>query len=315
MGLKNKIYPKLRRLRWVRILSYYSKKIIIPGFDNIPVYDVGIFFIKGLSKRSITFRASAISFNLFMSLFPAAIFLFTLIAYIPIPNFQNILLGNIARVVPDTTYDLVRHTLEDIVGRQRGGLLSVGFFLALIFSTNGIMSLMAAFNNTYHAIETRKLLWQYIISIFLVVVLALTSIIIVSLIFFGSDWLRLIVSEYNMHKVVFYNIFYFTKWIIITVSLFFIISLIFYLAPAKKTRFRFISAGATLATALFVLSSVLFNYFINNFSQYNKLYGSIGTLLIIMLWIYVNAIVLLIGFELNASIKQAGMEKKQLLLG
>ena len=196
-------------------------------------------------------------------------------------------------------------TLEDIVHRQRSGLLSFGFILALIFSTNGIMSLIAAFNSTYHAIETRSLLWQYIISFFLVIVMTFTVIIAVSLIIFGSDFLRWVVEQLTLNKVLIYNVLYITKWLLIILTLFLLTSLIFYIAPAKKTRFRFISAGSTLTTFLFVLSSVAFNFYINNFAQYNKLYGSIGTLLIVMFWIYVNALVLLVGFELNASIKQA----------
>ncbi len=297
--------PKKTGFRPLNIIIKFSKKIIIPGFDGLPLYEVAVFFIKGITKSSITQRASAISFNMFMALFPAIIFLFTLIAYIPIDNFTLILLDNISNIVPDKTYEMVRDTLEDIVHRQRSGLLSFGFILALIFSTNGIMSLIAAFNSTYHAIETRSLLWQYIISFFLVIVMTFTVIIAVSLIIFGSDFLRWVVEQLTLNKVLIYNVLYITKWLLIILTLFLLTSLIFYIAPAKKTRFRFISAGSTLTTFLFVLSSVAFNFYINNFAQYNKLYGSIGTLLIVMFWIYVNALVLLVGFELNASIKQA----------
>jgi len=286
----------------------FSKKIIIPGFDGLPLHDVAIFFVKGITKSSITLRASAISFNMFMALFPAIIFLFTLIAYLPIDNFQYILLDNISNIVPDKTYEMVRDTLEDIISRQRGGLLSFGFIMTLFFSTNGIMSLIAAFNSTYHAIETRSILWQYIISLFLVFVMTFTVIIAVSLIIFGSDFLKLSVEQLTVNKTLIYNVLYVAKWLLIIIFLFLLTSLIFYLAPAKKTRFRFISAGSTLTTILFIISSVAFNFYINNFAQYNKLYGSIGTLLIVMFWIYVNALVLLVGFELNASIKQAKLK-------
>jgi len=300
-------FLKLFLLRYnpISYLLRLSKKLIIPGFDGLPLYDVAVFFVRGVTKRSITQRASAISFSLFMALFPALIFLFTLIAYVPIAHFQQVVLDNISNLVPDHTYSMVRETIEDIVKRQRGGLLSVGFFLALIFSTNGIMSLISAFNNTYHAIETRSLVWQYIISFFLVIVLAFLVIISVSLIIFGSHFLKLIVMHLTTNKEFIYNLLYVVRWLLIIMALFLVTSLLFYFAPAKKTRFRFISAGSTLSTILFALSSVGFNYYINHFSRYNKLYGSIGTLLIVMLWIYVNALVLLIGFELNASIKQA----------
>ncbi|MDD3877394.1 MAG: YihY/virulence factor BrkB family protein [Bacteroidales bacterium] len=302
-----KIIDFIKKLVFVNFIVNLSKKIILPGFDSMPLYDVSVFFFRGLMKSSITQRASAISFNMFMALFPAVIFIFTLIAYVPIKDFHIILLNNISHIVPDNAYDMVHMTLEDIVSRQRGGLLSIGFILAFVFSTNGIMSLMAAFNSTYHAIETRSLLWQYIISFFLVIVLTLLVILSVSLIIFGTDMLKYLLNQLIVNSKLIFNLLYMAKWLLIILSLFLAISLIFFIAPAKKTRFRFISAGSTLSTILFVVTSVAFNYYINHFSQYNKLYGSIGTLLIIMFWIYINAIVILIGFELNASIKQARM--------
>lgn len=304
-----KVYSFLHYVNPFPYLVRLSKRLVIPGFDGLPLYDVAEFFIRGVTKSSITMRASAISYSMFMALFPAVIFLFTLIAYIPVENFQQALLNSILDLLPDNTYESIRLTVEDIVKRQRGSLLSVGFFLAMIFSTNGIMSLMSAFNSTYHAIETRKLVWQYIISFFIVIVLTLTVIFSVTLIIFGSDLLKYSVGHLTQNSTLIFNILYVTKWLLIVAILFFVISLIFYLAPAKKTRFRFISAGSTLTTALFVLTSVGFNFYINNFSQYNKLYGSIGTLLVVMLWIYINALVLLIGFELNASILQAKLIK------
>lgn len=300
-----KLKDILLNLRLVKYLISLSQKIVLPGFDRMPLYDVALFFAKGLTKSSITLRASAVSFNMFMALFPATIFLFTLIAYIPIENFQEILLANISGIVPDNTYELVRSTLEDIVKRQRGGLLSIGFVLAFVFSTNGIMSLMAGFNSTFHQIETRGLLWQYLISFFLVIILTLLVILSVALIIFGADLLKYLMALADLGSTISINLLFFAKWLVIVLSLFLAISLIFYIAPAKKTHFRFISAGSTLTTVLFVVTSIAFNYYINNFAQYNKLYGSIGTLLVMMFWIYINAIVLLIGFELNASIKQA----------
>jgi len=298
----------------IRFLISLSKRIVIPGFDKIPLFDVASFFVKGLSNTSITLRASAIAFNLFMALFPSIIFLFTLIAYIPIDNFQNILINNILNLLPDNAQSMIYSTIEDIINRQRGGLLSLGFILALVFSSNGIMSLMAGFNNTYHAIETRSIVWQYIISFFLVIILSLFVILSVLLIIFGSDVLNYLFELFSINSIFTLKLLQLSKWIVIVLSLFFAISLIFYVAPSKKTRFRFISAGSTLTTLLFIVSSMAFNYYINFFGQYNKLYGSIGTLLIVMFWIYINAIVMLIGFELNASISQARITNTKTLL-
>jgi membrane protein len=102
------------------------------------------------------------------------------------------------------------------------------------------------------------------------------------------------------------------KWLVIAALLFFTISFIYYYGPAKKRKWRFISAGSTLATCLSILTSIGFSYFVNNFGQYNKLYGSMGTLIVVLLWIYFNSLILLIGFELNASINKAKAENETL---
>ena len=171
------IFEKILSWKPVAFLIRHSKKIIIPGFDGMPLYDVAVFFVKGISKGYITTRASAISFNFFLAIFPSVIFFFTIIPFIPITNFQQSLLDIIRDFIPDEAYATVQTTVEDIVIRPHGGLLSVGFLLSLYFSTNGINSLMIAFNNTYHTIETRSAVKQRIVSIFLVIIITFLLII------------------------------------------------------------------------------------------------------------------------------------------
>jgi membrane protein len=296
------IPEKILSWKWVSFLIRLSKKIVIPGFDGLPLYDVAVFFVKGLSKGYITTRASAISFNFFLAIFPTVIFFFTIIPFIPITNFQQSLLDIIRDFIPDEAYATVQTTVEDIVIRPHGGLLSVGFLLSLYFSTNGINSLMVAFNNTFHTIETRSAIRQRIVSIFLVIIITFLLIISIGLITFGTWFLAILLPTQILKSHLIFSIILFLKWMIILAMLFFAISFIFYFVPAKKRHFRFISAGSSLATFLVIATTLGINFYVDNFSKYNALYGSIGTLLVILLWIYLNSLSLLIGFELNASI-------------
>lgn len=281
------------------------RKLVIPGFDGMPVYDVAAFFIRGLQKGSLSMRAAAFSYNFFLALFPAIIFFFTIIPYIPIAGFQDNLLSLLQEFIPLKAYEAVQETLFDIVKRPRGGLLSLGFIMALYFSTNGIHSLIMAFNQTRHTIETRSWIKQRLISIVLVFILSLLVIIAIVLITLGPVALDFLVKHGMLRDSFSYYLIIAGKWIISSAMLFFAFSFLYYLAPAAESRFRFISAGSTLTTVLTILASVGFNYYVNSFSQYNTLYGSIGTLIIIMVWIFFNAMIVLIGFELNVSIRNA----------
>jgi membrane protein len=291
-------------LSWKSVSSLIrlSKKIVMPGFDGMPLYDVTVFFVKGMSKGYITTRASAISFNFFLAIFPSLIFFFTIIPFIPISNFQQSLLDIIRDFIPDEAYATVQTTVEDIVIRPHGGLLSVGFLLSLYFSTNGINSLMVAFNNTYHTIETRSVIKQRLVSIFLVIIFTFLLITAIGMITFGTWLLAILLPLEILKSRLIFSVILILKWVIILAMLFFAISFIYYFVPAKRRHFRFISAGSSLATFLIIATTLGFNFYVDNFSKYNALYGSIGTLLIILLWIYLNSLSLLIGFELNASI-------------
>lgn len=281
------------------------RKLVIPGFDGMPVYDVAVFFIKGLQKGAISMRAAAFSYNFFLALFPTIIFFFTVIPYIPISGFQDNLLELLQNFIPKKAFDAVEETLFDIVKRPRGGLLSIGFVMAVYFSTNGIHSLIIAFNQSRHTVETRSWIKQRLISIVLVLILSLVIIIAIVLITLGPVALDFLV-QHNMLRVSFsYYLLIAGKWIVSSAMLFFAFSFLYYIAPAAESRFRFISAGSTLSTVLTILASVGFNYYVNSISRYNTLYGSIGTLIIIMVWIYFNAMIILIGFELNVSIRSA----------
>lgn len=302
---------RLLSLKVVKTLHQWSRRIILPGFDGIPLYDVLAFFIKGISKGYLTVRASSIAFSFFLSLFPAILFFFTLIPYIPVENFQDGLFDLLKQVIPEHAFNMVESTLEDIIKRPHNTFLSIGFIMTLYFSTRGVRSMIQAFNSTYHDVETRTWLKQRITSVFLVVVISVLIIISIALITFGTSFLKMMVAKGILHSSITYYLIQVGKWIVLVAMFFFMISFFYYFGPAKKERYRFISAGSSLATLLALLISLGFNYYISNFSKYNALYGSIGTLIVFLLWIYFNSIILLIGFELNASIHQAVKRSQQ----
>jgi membrane protein len=218
-------------------------------------------------------------------------------------------------IIPDQVYQTVESTLLDVIKQPRGGLLSLGFVLALYFSTTGINSLMVAFNQSIHQVETRPFYVQQLVCILLVMIISIIIIIAISLITIAPPVLRFLV-EYGFIKDDFtFYIIGLLRWVVIIGMFLFAFSFLYYLAPTGHSEFRFISAGSTLSTILTIAASIGFNYYVNNFSKYNTLYGSIGTLMIIMIWINFNAYVVLIGFELNASIIGAkrSLRKKGLI--
>ena len=185
----------------------------------------------------------------------------------------------------------------------------VTFILAVIFATNGFDSIIEAFNNTYHTIESRSWIKQKLISSLLFFIISFILIISILLLTTSSLFLDFLVEKKILTSIINVYLLIIGKWIILIAMFFFTISFIYYLGPAKSIKFRFISAGSSLATFLTLIATIGFNFYVQNFSSYNALYGSIGTLLIVLIWIYFNAIILLIGFELNASIHVAGKDK------
>jgi len=279
-----------------------SKKLVLPGFDGLPVYYVAKFFLLGIKKGLIETNASSIAFKFFLALFPTIIFLLTLIPYFPVDNFKEDLLLILKDLLPDTAYQFAQDSIINLVTQTDGGLLSIGFLLALYLATNGIDGMLAAFKESYNVNINRGFFKQKLLSISLLFILTLLVIISIAAIAF---------SEYLVYFIFSKGTFAFFavsvgKWIIIAALCFFGISFIYYLGGNRKMKWRFFSAGSTLATLLVLIVSLGFGFYVDNFANYNKIYGSIGTMIVLMLWFYFNSFVLLLGFELNASIQQAG---------
>lgn len=281
-----------------------AKKIKPLGFSGLSIYDVTIFFWKGLVEGAITTRASSLAFNFFLAFFPSIIVFLTLIPYIPVNGLQETLMELLNVVLPPSTNEITFQALDDIINNTRGGLLSIGFLLALYFSTNGINSLIEAFNASYHIRENRPIIQQRILSLGLTLLLSFMLIIAMGLIIFGKFVVSYL-TEYKLITQYAGELILYGKWFTILLVLWLGISVLFHLGPSIKSKWKLFTPGSILATLGIIITSIGFNYYINHFSQYNKIYGSIGTLMIILIWMYFNSIILLTGFELNASISNA----------
>ena len=293
------------------VLINIAQKIKPIGFSGLSIYDVTIFFWKGLVQGSITTRASSLAFNFFLAFFPSIIVFFTLIPYLPFNGIQEILMELLTVILPPSTNEVAFNTLEDIINNPRSKLLSIGFILTLYFSTNGVNSLIEAFNASYHIKENRPIIQQRLLSLALTLLLSSILIIAMGLIMFGKFAVGYltdneIITQYSGELILY------GKWITILLFLFIGISILFHLGPSIKNNWKLFSTGSTFATLGIIITSIGFNYYINHFSQYNKIYGSIGTLMIILIWMYFNSIILLTGFELNASISNAKEKHKEL---
>lgn len=306
----NTILQKILASKLVQAPLNVSKRVVIPGFDGLPLYNVIIFFIEGIRKNSLTTRASSLAFRFFLAIFPSIIFLFSLVPFIPIDDFKIQLFELIKGSLPHDAYEMVSSTIEDLMYNRDGSLLSFGFLFAFYLASDGVNSMVIAFNENSHAQKKASFIETRLRSLLLLFIIIFLMIIAVGLIVFSATIINFLTSHNYITQNYIIYLLEGAKFITLLMVFFTGISSIYYFGNTKKLKFRFISAGSTLATLLSILLSSGFAFYINNFGTYNKVYGSIGTLMVIMLWLYFNSLVLLLGFELNASISHAKDEKK-----
>ncbi len=284
-------------------ITTWAKATVLPGFMGVSVFDATIFLYKELKNGTIVTSANSMSFSFFLSLFPALIVLFTAIAYLPIHKNWNDVIGvYIDDVMPGNAGKILMTAIKDITTKPRGKLLSLGFILAIYFSSNGISAMMQGFEKAYPlTFETRPWWKNKVIAIQLTFLLGALLIASFLLIILGNTILTWVFTLLKANKILIFLLFV-LRWLVIAGLFYGGISLIYRYGIPMKKRFSFYTPGAMLASVLSILASVSFSYYVENFGNYNKLYGSIGSLIVLMLWIQLNAFTLLVGFELNAAI-------------
>jgi len=297
---------------WLGLLEW-SKTHSLPGLKQIPLYNLVKFIEKETSDDAITTRANSMAFSLFMAIFPSIIVLITLLPYTPLyemkvaadgkeQRFEDLLQNNIEEVMPGEAGQMLFSTIKEIATKPQSGLLSIGFFLAIWFASNGMLSMMKGLEKDYKTTFKRRTDFQKrLIAIqltFLVGVVLVSSVILVIL---GNTILNFVFEYVNVHFLA-QAAFFALRWVVVVLLFYALFSTIYRYGSSTRRKIPFFNSGAVLATPLSILTSWGFSFYVDNFGNYNALYGSIGTLIVLMLWIQLNCMILLIGFELNAGI-------------
>ena len=312
MPFFNKIETWITNSAPAKILIDKSKLTSLPGFRGIALYDVINFFIGQVKTIGMTERASAISYNFFMAIPPAIIFLFTLIPILPITQqFQEEMYGLIKDVIPGEKDNAVLiNFLQDFINKPRNGLLSLGFILSMFFSSNAMMGIMRSFDKNYIGFRKRTDFQKRVVALKITMILFVIVFVSVLLLISRGAVLQWLGIESQLVRNIILN----ARWLIIILLFFAVISYIYRHAPAVHKKWRLINPGSILATFLMLLLTAFFSWWVGRFGNYNQLYGSIGTVLILMVLIFINSLILLIGFELNVSItslKKIADERKE----
>jgi membrane protein len=282
-----------------------GKKITLPGFEGVPLYDVIVFFIRQLNTTGMNERAAAISFNFIMAIPPACIFLFSLVPFLPVADqFNHEVMTFVNDLTPNLqTRKLVQDFLNDFLGRPRNSLLSFGFIIAVFYSSSAVLGIIHSFNRSIHEKEAKGFMvyrWKAIKLTVIILLLFIASMLILMTQGAVFNWLLDLfqIKENNVKFGI-----KLLRWLIIVSLFFYSISFIYRHAPMVEKKWKLVSPGSIVACSLLILFTFIFSYWINHFATYNKIYGPIGTIMVLMILIYVNSLVLLIGFELNVSIR------------
>jgi membrane protein len=289
----------------VKAIIGWSKKLVLPGFEGIPLYDVLHFFFQQTQKIGLQERAASIAFNFLMAIPPLVIFIFTLLSYIPgSKNLYQEILVLMRNIVPDeTTYTMIRNVLDDFF-KTGTGTLSFGLLLAIYFSSNATLTIMRTFRKSMLHIETedRNFLEIRISAIRLTLIIVFLILATIMIMLTQTIVLTWITNSLGIKNGIVDILFNLGNILVTFLLIFMAIGLIYRYAPHVQKKWKIRSPGAILATLLIIVFTYLFSYWVNNIASYNKIYGSLGSILILMFLVFVNSLVLLIGFELNVSI-------------
>jgi membrane protein len=288
--------------RWLQLIDW-AKTHSFPGLKRIPLYYLIVFIEKETRSDAITTRANSMAFSFFLAIFPSIIVLFTMLAYTPLYQaFDEILYDSIHEIMPGEAGKMLMQTIQDIATKPRSGLLSFGFLLAIWVASNGMLSMMKGLEKDYTATFKRRTGFQKrLIAIQLTFLLALVLVASVVLVILGEPILHFVFSYIKADFLTRLTFFAF-RWVVVLGLFYTIFSTIYRYGSSIRRPIPFFNAGATVGTFLSVISSWGFSFYVDNFGNYNKLYGSIGTLIVLMVWIQLNCMILLLGFELNAGI-------------
>lgn len=315
MALRSHIEKKIITSATGQQLISSSKKMYLPGFSGLSMYDVFPALIKQLRKTSLVERASGISFNIVMAIPPTLLFVFTLIPLLPVSKqFIQELFSLIRDVIPgEKNNSVIINFLNDFLNKPRNGLLSFGLLLTIYFSSNAIMGILRAFDKNYPGFMRRKLLHRRKIALQLTIIVFVLITACIFLLIAQEQFLQWIGIKSEFWRSAIENF----RWVLVSLLCYYIVSFIYRHGAAVTKKWPLLTPGAVFATALMLLATALVSFWVNNFASYNKIYGSISAIFILMSLIYVNSLAVLMGFELNvtlSNLRQAREESKKTIL-
>jgi membrane protein len=298
--MSQEIEERIDRIPLLRNFASYLKGVKLAWLAGLSLYDLMELYIIGVAEGALSNRAGSIAFSFFMALFPFALFIFNLIPYIPIEGFQEDFLKFVSEGVPPNTYYAIENIVNDILHNSNSGLLSTGFILSIVLMANGLNAILGGFENSRHILVKRGFLRQYFIAIGMSVFLSMLLLVTVGVVVVFEVFIHKLTANQLLNEqiplIIMGRYGFLIMMILITISVLFKFG-----TKHDKTR-AFISIGSVFTTILTIIISYFFGIWVIQFSQYNQLYGSIGTLLIMMFYIWINCMILLLGFELNAVI-------------
>jgi membrane protein len=301
------IEVKLQKIPIVRNIIGVLKKIKLPWLEGLSLYDLLELYILGIIEGAFSYHASAIAFSFFMALFPFALFILNLIPYIPIVGFQEDFLEFVKEGVPPNTYDAIYKIISDILNNSHSGLLSSGFILSIFLMANGLSGILGGFESSKHVIIKRGFLHQYLVALGMSLVLSfLLLVTVATIVVFEVFIQRTIIQDVLSDRI---PLIILSRYAFVILMILITSSVLLRYGTKQLHKPKFISIGSVFTTILIIISSYFFGIWVVKFSKYNELYGSIGTLLILMFYIWINCMILLLGFELNATINKLKQKK------
>lgn len=308
------IEKRLEKIPLINWLVRLLKNIRLPGFEGLSIYDLIEMYIRGIVQGALSTRASAIAFSLFLALFPLLIFMVTLVpflvSYISLENanFDAEFLSFLESFLPNATGDYFGEIFQQIKDQKRGGLLSSSFVISIFLMANGVNAIFGGFENSYHVNLTRNFFRQYLYALMVGLILSILIIVgFVAFVYF-EVYILTYLNEFAARTggyvlgegdILGVQI---AKFLFFIVLSYLTTATLYYFGTAEGKQAKFFSAGALMTTLLFLLTSYLFGVYVEKFARYNELYGALGGLLILMVYIWLNSNILLLGFELNASL-------------
>ena len=297
---------KLEKIPVLRNLVRILKSIKLPWLQGMSFFELLELYVIGIIDGALSYHASAVAFSFFMALFPFALFILNLIPYIPIEGFQVDFLNFVREGVPPNTYNAIANIINDILNNSHSGLLSSGFLLSIFLMANGINGILGGFESSRHVIDKRGFFSQYIIALGLSLLLSfLLLLTVAAMVVFEVFIQKTIIQDVLSDQI---PLIILSRYVFVIIMVLITISTLFRFGTKQSHKPPFITIGSVFTTILVIISSYFFGIWVLKFSKYNELYGSIGTLLIMMFYIWINCMVLLLGFELNAII--AKLKKK-----